>query len=65
MQARKYVERHGDNAGAVWLRRRGGDIKTRGLGLTNDLYTDTSNVRTNAKDANTAYLRDRHGKGSL
>jgi hypothetical protein len=64
MQARKYIERHGDNAGAAWLRRRGGDIKGSGVGCTNDIAFDRNAIRTNAKDANTAYLRDRHGKGS-
>lgn len=64
MRAHKYIERHGDDAGAAWLRRRGGDVKTMGLGYTSDLRVDRSNVRTNTKDANTHYLRDRHGKGS-
>jgi hypothetical protein len=65
MNAQGYMKRHKDNAGAAWLRNRGGgDIKGNGVGYTNDLEFDRANCRTNAKDANTAYLRDRHGKGS-
>lgn len=62
MQAHKYIERHGDNAGAAWLRNRGGDIKTQGVGHTNGLEFDRSKVRTVAKDENTKYLNRRHGK---
>lgn len=53
-----------DNTGKRWLAKHGGDIKGMGVGYTMDVSFDASNVRTNAKDANTAYLRDRHGKGS-
>lgn len=62
MKAQIYLDRHGDNAGAAWLKNRGGDIKTNGVGYTNDLKHDRAGVRTNALDANRAYLRDRHGK---
>lgn len=64
MRPQIYLERYGDNAGAAWLRNRGGDIPQRGVGCTNDLQFDRSAIRTNTKDANTAYLRDRFGKGS-
>lgn len=62
MQAQIYINRHGDNAGAAWLRNRGGDIKGNGVGHTNDIAVDRSKVRSNVKDANTTYLNDRHGK---
>lgn len=64
MKASLYLSRHGDNAGSAWLRNRGGDIKGSGVGYTNDITTDRTKVRSNAKDANTRYLMARHGKGA-
>ena len=64
MQAQLYIKRHGDNAGAAWLRNHGGDIKGGGVGYTFDIEFDASKVRSNAKDATAAYLMKKHGKGS-
>lgn len=64
MKAESYIKRHGDNAGAAWLRNHGGDVKCHGVGYTLDIEFDNSKVRTNAKDATAAYLMKKHGKGS-
>lgn len=53
-----------EHTGSRWLRKRGGDVKGAGVGYTMDVSFDQAAVRTNAKDANTAYLKARHGKGS-
>lgn len=64
MHANLYIKRHGDNAGAAWLRNHSSDIKGSGVGYTFDIQFDGSKVRNNAKDATSAYLMKKHGKGS-
>ena len=64
MQADLYIKRHGDNAGAAWLRNHSNDIKVGGVGYKFGIKFNDSKVRNNAKDATAAYLRKKHGKGS-
>lgn len=58
----KHQHKLSDNAGAAWLKARGGDIATQGIGYTNDLRFDRSKVRTNATEATKIYLNRKHGK---
>lgn len=53
-----------ENTGKRWLQKHGGDIKGRGVGYSLDVTFDRSKVRSNAKDADKAYLSKKHGKGS-
>jgi hypothetical protein len=53
-----------ENTGKRWLSRRGGDIKGMGVGYTMNVTFDAAKVRSNAKDADKAYLSKKHGKGS-
>ena len=53
-----------ENTGKRWLTKRGGDVKGMGVGYTMDVQFDQSNVRSNAKDADKAYLSKKYGKGS-
>lgn len=53
-----------ENTGKRWLAKRGGDVKGAGVGYSMNVQFDRSNVRSNAKDADKAYLSNKHGKGS-